>query len=168
MYFLLNKIFDKQYKCRRYHILYHIIDDNTHIWNEMDFLCIVSIRLQWLHHRLLLVHGVGEDCRLWFTACEHKSHSNFQSETSAWTLAKSGVGHGRSLLIRRGLLPRSLDGSNGVGTVARYINANIRTNTSLVSERVRIGSERSSPMFTEWCMACLGESLMLWVQGGWK
>ena len=45
--------------------MYHIIDDNTHIWNQMKFLCVVSIRLQWLHHRLLLVRGVGEDCRLW-------------------------------------------------------------------------------------------------------
>ena len=45
---------------------------------------------------------------------------------------------------------RSLDGSNGVGTVATYINANIRTNTSLVSDRVRMGSEQLSPVFTKW------------------
>ena len=50
----------------------------------------------------------------------------------------------------RRLSSRSLDGSNGVGTVATYINANIRTNTSLVSDRVRMGSEHLSPMFTKW------------------
>ena len=55
---------------------------------------------------------------------------------------------------------RSLDGSNGVGTVATYINANIRTNTSLVSDRVRMGSEQLSPVFTKW------RSAVLCLQGG--
>ena len=41
----------------------------------------------------------------------------------------------------RRLLLWSLDGSSGAGTEARYISANTRTNTSLVSELVRMGSE---------------------------
>ena len=55
----------------------------------------------------------------------------------------------------RGLLLWSLDGSNGVGTLAGYINAHLRTNTSLVSERVRMGSEHLSPVFTKWLSAVM-------------
>ena len=60
----------------------------------------------------------------------------------------------------RRLLLWSLDGSSGAGTEARYISANTRTNTSLVSERVRMGSERLSLVFTN------GESALLCLLGG--